>query len=228
MKLLIIEDDAPIAEVLRDGLTEEQFLVETAADGERGEFLAFTNHYDAIILDLTLPGRDGIEVCRNLRALGANTPILMLTARDATPDKVAGLNCGADDYLTKPFAFEELLARLHALLRRGPVIRESKLQCAHVSLDTVGHVVTVKGRQVELTAREYALLECLMRNQGRVLTREQLADQVWGAEYDPLSNVIDVYINYLRNKVDTHFERKLIHTVRGLGYMFRNKPRSRG
>ncbi|HMV86468.1 MAG TPA: response regulator transcription factor [Blastocatellia bacterium] len=225
MKLLIIEDDPRIAETLSAGLAEEKFLVEVAEDGERGEYLAAINHYDVVILDLLLPGRNGMEVCRNLRTQGINTPILMLTALDATSDKIAGLNCGADDYLTKPFVFEELLARLRALLRRGPAVRDARLHCEQVTVDTVGHVITVNGRQVELTAREYMLLECLMQNQGKVLTRQQLADQVWGAEYDPLSNVIDVYINYLRNKVDTHAEHKLIHTIRGLGYMLKSKPR---
>lgn len=225
MKLLIIEDDPRIIEVLHDGLTEEKFLVETAADGAQGEYLASINEYDAIILDLLLPLMDGMDVCRALRAAGNYTPILMLTARDTTADKIAGLNEGADDYLTKPFVFEELLARLRALLRRGPVLRNTTLTCEHLALDTVGHTVTVQQQPVELTAREYALLECLMRNQGRVLTRQQLADQVWGSEYDPLSNIIDVYINYLRNKVDAHPQYRLIHTVRGLGYMLKSKPR---
>lgn len=225
MKLLIVEDDPRIAKTLSAGLSEEKFLVEVAEDGERGEYLAAINHYDAIILDLLLPHRNGLEVCRDLRTQGINTPILMLTAMDSTSDKVAGLNCGADDYLTKPFVFEELLARVRALLRRGPAVRDSHLHCEQVTIDTVGHVVTVDGEQVELTGREYMLLECLMQNQGKVLTRQQLADQVWGADYDPLSNVIDVYINYLRNKVDTNPERKLIHTVRGMGYMFKSKPR---
>jgi DNA-binding response OmpR family regulator len=225
MKILVIEDDPNISALLSDGLSEEMFLVEMAPDGEQGEFLAATNHYDTIILDLLLPGCNGMEVCRTLRASGNNTPILMLTARDTTADKIAGLNCGADDYLTKPFAFEELMARVHALLRRGPVMKDPKLECGHVSLDTVGHTVTVGGNPVDLSAREYQLLEYLMRNAGRVMTRQQIADDVWGAEYDPLSNVIDVYINYLRNKVDTHRQHKLIHTVRGLGYLFKSKLR---
>jgi DNA-binding response OmpR family regulator len=225
MKILVIEDDPNISTLLGDGLSEEMFLVEVAADGARGEFLAATNHYDAIILDLLLPGCDGMEVCRTLRSSGNNTPILMLTARDTAADKIAGLNCGADDYLTKPFVFEELVARIHALLRRGPLVKDPKLECGHVSLDTVGHTVTVGGKPVELSAREYQLLEHLMRNTGRVMTRQQIADQVWGSEYDPLSNVIDVYINYLRNKIDTHHRHKLIHTVRGLGYLFKSKPR---
>jgi DNA-binding response OmpR family regulator len=225
MKILVIEDDPNISALLSDGLSEEMFLVETAADGERGEFLAATNHYDAIILDLLLPGCGGMEVCSTLRSAGNNTPILMLTARDTAADKIAGLNSGADDYLTKPFVFEELVARIHALLRRGPVMKDPKLECGHVSLDTIGHTVAVSGKPVELSAREYQLLEYLMRNPGRVMTRQQIADQVWGSDYDPLSNVIDVYINYLRNKIDTHHKYKLIHTVRGLGYLFKSKPR---
>jgi DNA-binding response OmpR family regulator len=228
MKILVIEDDPNISALLVDGLSEEMFLVEVAADGLRGEFLAATNHYDLIILDLLLPGCDGIEVCRAIRTSGNNTPILMLTARDATADKIAGLNRGADDYLTKPFVFGELVARIHALLRRGPVMRDSKLVCEQVSLDTVGHQVTIAGKPVDLSAREYQLLEYLMRNTGRIMTRQQIADQVWGSEYDPLNNVIDVYINYLRNKIDGHPHHKLIHTVRGLGYLFKSKPRQGG
>jgi DNA-binding response OmpR family regulator len=228
MKILVIEDDPKISTLLVDGLREEMFLVEVAADGLRGEFLAGTNHYDVIILDLLLPGCDGIEVCRSVRASGNNTPILMLTARDATADKIAGLNCGADDYLTKPFVFGELVARVNALLRRGPVVRDPKLVCEQVCLDTVGHQVTVDGKPVDLSAREYQLLEYLMRNTGRIMTRQQIADQVWGSEYDPLSNVIDVYINYLRNKIDRRRQHKLIHTVRGLGYLFKSKPRTDG
>lgn len=225
MKILVIEDDPNISALLGDGLSEEMFLVEVAADGMRGEFLAATNYFDAIILDLLLPGCDGLEICRSLRASGNNTPILMLTARDTTANKIAGLNCGADDYLTKPFVFEELLARVHALLRRGPVMKDPKLECGHVILDAIGHIVIVGGNPVDLSAREYQLLEYLMRNTGRIMTREQIADQVWGSDYDPLSNVIDVYINYLRNKIDTHHQQKLIHTVRGLGYLFKCKPR---
>jgi DNA-binding response OmpR family regulator len=225
MKILVIEDDPKVAEVLRQGLAEEMFTVEVAGDGEQGEFLAATNHYDLIILDVLLPRQNGFAICSALRTEKIATPILMLTARDATADKIEGLNRGADDYLTKPFAFEELLARVRALLRRGPTLVESMLECGHLSVDTTGHIVTVHGRQVELTAREYALLVCLMRSEGKVLSRQQLADQVWGADYDPFSNVIDVYINYLRNKVDTDRQRKLIHTVRGLGYIFKSKPR---
>ncbi|MCI0663763.1 MAG: response regulator transcription factor [Acidobacteria bacterium] len=225
MKILVIEDNPSISALLNDGLSEEMFLVEIAADGERGEFLASTNHYDAIVLDLLLPGCDGMEVCRTLRSSGNNTPILMLTARDTTADKIAGLNCGADDYLTKPFEFEELVARVNALLRRGPVMKDSKLECEHLILDTIGHTLMIGGNPIELSAREYQLLEYLMRNTGRVLTRQQIADQVWGSEYDPLGNVIDVYINYLRNKIDTDDRHKLIHTVRGLGYLFKSKPR---
>ena len=225
MKILVIEDDPSISTLLSDGLSEEMFLVEVAGDAERGEFLAATNHYDAIILDLLLPGCDGMSVCRALRSSGNNTPILMLTARDTVADKILGLNCGADDYLTKPFVFEELVARIHALLRRGPVTKIPLLECGHISLDTVGHTVTVGGNPIELSAREYQLLEYLMRNTGRVMTRQQIADQVWGSEYDPLSNVIDVYINYLRNKIDTDRRHKLIHTVRGLGYLFKSKAR---
>lgn len=225
MKILVIEDDPKVAEVLRQGLAEEMFTVEVAGDGEQGEFLAATNHYDLIILDVLLPRQNGLAVCSALREEKIATPILMLTARDATADKIEGLNRGADDYLTKPFAFEELLARVRALLRRGPTLAESMLESGHLKIDTTGHIVRVNGQQIELTAREYSLLVCLMRNEGKVLSRQQLADHVWGSDYDPFSNVIDVYINYLRNKVDTNEKRKLIHTVRGLGYIFKSKPR---
>ena len=226
MKLLLVEDDPKVAGAVRSGLSDERFVVDVAADGEEGEFMASTSHYDAIVLDVMLPKMDGLEVCRRLRAAGIHTPILMLTARDATADKIAGLDCGADDYLTKPFAFDELLARLRALLRRGPVIAPEVLEYEHVAVDTVGHTVTVGGRAIELTAREYALLEYFVRNPGKVCSRQQLAEHAWGSNYDPFSNVVDVYVTYLRKKVDTDPERKLIHTVRGLGYMFKLKPRT--
>ncbi len=228
MRILVIEDDPRISEALRSGLSEEMFIVDVCADGADGEFLAATNPYSAIILDVLLPGMNGIEVCRALRAANVHTPILMLTARDETADKISGLNSGADDYLTKPFVFAELLARLRALLRRGPMLPDGQLDYEHVSLDTIGHVVTVDGQVVEVTAKEYIMLEFFLRNVGKVLSRQQLAEQAWGAAYDPISNVVDVYISYLRKKVDMHADYQLIHTVRGLGYMLKRKPRRAG
>jgi DNA-binding response OmpR family regulator len=227
MKILVVEDDPKIARVLRDGLSEEKFVVDVASDGEQGEFLAATNHYDAIVLDVLLPKMDGIAVCRTLREAKVYTPILMLTARDATEDKVAGLNCGADDYLTKPFVFDELLARLRALMRRGPAVAPDVLEVEGITVDTVGHVVAVGGRPVDLTAKEYALVEYFARNPGRVCSRQQLAEHAWGSGFDPFSNVIDVYLNYLRKKLDVDPDTKLFHTVRGLGYMFKRKQRDR-
>jgi DNA-binding response OmpR family regulator len=225
MKILVVEDDKKISETLRLGLTEEKFVVDTAADGERGEFLAATNHYDLIILDVLLPSMDGLEVCRALRDAKNHTPILMLTARDKTTDKIEGLDSGADDYLTKPFVFEELLARVRALLRRGPIVEDALLTYENIVIDKTGHTVKVNNQTVELTAREYGLLEYFVKHPGKVLTRQQLADHVWGATYDPFSNVVDVYINYLRKKIDTAPNFKLFHTLRGLGYMLKQKPR---
>jgi DNA-binding response OmpR family regulator len=226
VKLLVVEDEPKVARALQSGLSEERFVVDVAADGEEGEFMASTSHYDAIVLDVMLPKIDGLEVCRRLREAGIHTPILMLTARDTTADKIVGLDCGADDYLTKPFAFDELLARLRALLRRGPVVAPEVLTYENVAVDTVGHTVAVGGRPVELTAREYALLEHFIRNPGRICSRHQLAEHAWGSSYDPFSNVVDVYVTYLRKKIDTEPDFKLIHTVRGLGYLFKRKPRT--
>ncbi|MEW6125999.1 MAG: response regulator transcription factor [Acidobacteriota bacterium] len=225
MKILVIEDDTKICELLKLGLSEEKFVVDVATDGEAGEFIAATNHYDLIILDILLPKMDGLAVCCALRQAKNHTPILMLTARDKTTDKIAGLDSGADDYLTKPFVFDELLARVRALLRRGPVLEDAVLTYENVSIDRLGHTVKVHGEAVELTAREYGLLEYFIRHPGKVLTRQQLADHVWDASYDPFSNVVDVYINYLRKKIDTDPNFKLIHTLRGLGYMLKQKPR---
>jgi DNA-binding response OmpR family regulator len=225
MKILIVEDDRKISEALRIGLTEEKFIVDTASDGEDGEHLAFSNFYDLVILDILLPKKDGFEVCRALRQAGVHTPILMLTARDGTADKIRGLDIGADDYLTKPFVFAELLARIRALLRRGPTVQKSLIEYENISVDTLGHTVTLNKIPVELTAKEYCLLEYFISHPGKVLSREQLADHVWGANYDPFSNVVEVYINYLRKKIDTDTEFKLIHTLRGLGYMFKRKAR---
>lgn len=214
-----MEDEPRVSSFLAKGLREQTFAVDVARDGEEGLHLGSVNEYDLVILDVMLPRKDGYAVCRELRAAGRPTPILMLTARGAVDDRVAGLDCGADDYLVKPFDFKELLARVRALLRRSAVLRPERLRVADLMLDTGSHTAVRGGKSVELTAKEYALLEFLVLNQGRVVGREQIAQHVWDENFDPLSNVIDVYIKRLRAKIDTHSERRLIHTRRGEGYL---------
>lgn len=223
MRVLIVEDERKMAALLKRGLEEEGAAVEIASDGEEGLLRAEGGNFDVILLDLTLPRIDGVEVCRRLREGRVHTPIIMLTARDALDMKIRGLDSGADDYVTKPFAFEELLARIRALLRRDRHEVKMKFRAADLELDPVAHRVTRAGRTIDLTAREYDLLECLMRNQGRVMSRAVLAERVWNDQVDPLTNVVDVYVNYLRNKVDRDFSPKLIHTVRGAGYVLREE-----
>jgi DNA-binding response OmpR family regulator len=219
MRILLVEDDSRIARFVSQALREQAYAVDATADGEDALFKASINDYDAVILDLMIKGRDGFEVCRELRAAGSSVPVIMLTARDAVPDRVAGLDSGADDYLTKPFEVAELLARLRALLRRGHVVQPALVTAADLSIDTRAHVVTRAGRRVELTAKEYALLEYLARERGRVLTRAEIAEHVWDENFDPFSNLIDVNINRLRRKIDDGFAVPLIHTRRGEGYM---------
>lgn len=219
MRVLLVEDDARIARFVSQGLREQTYAVDVTADGEDALYKAAVNDYDAVILDVMIPGRDGFEVCRELRAAGSNVPVIMLTARDAVHDRVAGLDTGADDYLTKPFEVAELLARLRALLRRGRVVRPASIIIADLVIDTRAHRVTRDGRKVELTAKEYALLEYLAREEGRVLSRSEIAEHVWDENFDPLSNLIDVNINRLRRKIDDPFPAPLIHTRRGEGYM---------
>jgi len=221
MRVLVVEDERKVADFLKKGLEEEGYAVEVAYDGEEALALAETCSYDIIILDIMLPGRDGLDVLRRLRAKRVSTPILILTARDSVEDKVEGLDSGADDYLTKPFAFAELLARIRALLRRGKPELPPKLEAADLVLDPATREVRRGGKLIELTNREYALLEYLLRNKGRVLTRSMILEHVWGYHFDPGTNIVDVYINYLRNKIDRGFEKKLIHTVRGVGYVLR-------
>ena len=218
MRILLVEDEARVASFIRQGLKEEFYTVDVTSDGEEALDIALTEEYDLIILDVRLPLRDGISVCRELRAQGNKTPILMLTARDSVHDRVRGLDAGADDYLVKPFAFEELLARLRALARRPAEVQDSTLQMENLTLDTRTHLARRDSEAIELSAREYRLLEFLMRRPGQVLTRTQIAEQVWGYDFDANSNVVDVYIRYLRRKVDDQFEPKLIQTVRGVGY----------
>jgi two-component system copper resistance phosphate regulon response regulator CusR len=219
MRILLVEDDPRIARFVTQALREQAYAVDATADGEDALFKASVNDYDAVILDVLMPGRDGFEVCRELRANGSSVPVIMLTARDAVPDRVEGLDSGADDYLTKPFEVAELLARLRALLRRGRAVRPALVTVADLSIDTRAHAVTRAGLSIELTAKEYALLEYLARERGRVLTRAEIAEHVWDENFDPLSNLIDVNINRLRRKIDDGFAPPLIHTRRGEGYM---------
>ena len=219
MRILLVEDEPSAARMMAKGLREQTYAVDVAQDGEGALYQANVNDYDLIILDIMLPGKDGFEVCRELRAAGSPVPVLMVTARDTIDDRVEGLDTGADDYLTKPFEVSELLARLRALLRRGHVVRPSLITASDLVIDTRAHFVTRGGRRVELTAKEYALLEYLARERGRVLTRGEIAEHVWDENFDPLSNLIDVNINRLRRKVDDGSAAPLIHTRRGEGYM---------
>lgn len=220
MHILVVEDEQRLAHLLRRVLLEERHTVDLAYDGNEGLNLALSDTYDVIVLDVMLPGVDGFEICRQLRAERILTPVLMLTARGAIEDRVAGLNVGADDYLTKPFAMEELLARINALLRRSDRRFEEapQLVVGDLTLDLVRHEARRAGRVIELTAKEFALLEYLMRHAGRVLTRTQIVDSVWRYDLEALSNVVDIYIHYLRDKIDQGFARPLIKTVRGVGY----------
>lgn len=221
MRILVIEDEKKVASFIQRGLEAEHYQVDVAHDGEVGLLQLFDNDYGALILDVMLPKRDGLAILRDLRTRKFTVPVLMLTARDTIADKVAGLDQGADDYLTKPFAFEELLARLRALLRRGVSSPAPELTLADVRLDLVTHQVTRAGKRIDLTAKEFALLEFFLRQPGRVLSRALIAQHVWGVDFDTFTNVIDVYVNYLRKKIDTDFEPKLLHTVRGVGYVMK-------
>jgi two-component system copper resistance phosphate regulon response regulator CusR len=221
---LLVEDEPRVAGFIAKGLREQSYAVDVARDGEEGLYYAAVNPYDLVILDVMLPVKDGYAVCRELRGSGFRIPILMLTARDAVDDRVAGLDCGADDYLSKPFDFKELLARLRALCRRTAEIRPEVIQVADLALNTANHVVSRAGRPIGVTAKEYALLEFLMLNQDRIVNREQIAQHVWDENFDPFSNIIDVYVRRLRTKVDAGFARPLIHTRRGEGYILTARP----
>jgi len=218
MRVLVIEDDQEAARLLARGLREEGWVVDVAHSGEAGDEMASVNSYDAIVLDWLLPDRDGIAICRTLRAAGLHVPILLLTAKDAIEDRVRGLNAGADDYLTKPFAFAELLARLHALLRRSELTRPVLLTVADLTLDPRSHVVTRGDAAISLTPREYAILETLMRRAGEVVSRVHLGESVWENDLDSLTNLVEVHISHLRRKIDRNGMPPLIHTVRGYGY----------
>ena len=225
MRILLIEDDQEAALLLAKGLREEGWVVDVAHSGEAGDEMASVNTYDAIVLDWMLPDRDGVGVCRGLRQSGLQAPILILTARDAVEDRVLGLNAGADDYLTKPFAFAELLARLHAILRRSELTRPVLLTVEDLTLDPLSHQVMRAGRPVSLTPREYAILETLMRHVGEVVSRSYLGEHVWEDERDSLMNLVDVHVSHLRRKVDQGSLTPLIHTVRGRGYRLGLPPR---
>lgn len=222
--LLIVEDEQRLARLMKRVLEEEGHVVDLAADGEDGFLLGAEDGFDAIVLDVLLPGIDGFTVCRRLRAKGVQTPVLMLTARGSVEDRVAGLDAGADDYLTKPFAFEELLARIRALTRRPPAIAGgTTLGADDLTMDLTRHEVRRGSRVIPLTAKEYALLEYFLRHQNQVLTRSQILDHVWGYDAEPGSSTIEIYIHYLRNKIDRDAKRPLLHTVRGVGYALRTE-----
>lgn len=225
MRILLVEDQSKVAGFIKRGLEEERYAVDVAPNGEEALALIDVTPYDLVILDLMLPDIDGIEVCQRLRKREHRMPVLMLTARDELDDKVVGLDAGADDYLTKPFAFTEFLARTRALLRRQEIGKTATLQVADLVLDTATHEVTRAGQPVEMTAKEYAVLEFLMRRTGQVVTRTMILEGVWDYDFDPGSNVVDVYIRYLRRKLDDPYPIKLLETIRGSGYRLREpKP----
>ena len=221
MRILVIEDDQSLNRIVSKHLREEGYAVDSCTRGDDGLDYIEGTAYDLIVLDWMLPGLDGISLLRQARACGCLSPVLLLTARDAVDDRVTGLDAGADDYLVKPFAFDELLARVRALLRRRGMVKQSRLVLDDLTLDTATHSVSRAGQKIALTSREYALLEYLLRNQGIVLTRSQIADHVWNYDFDYDSNIVDVYIHYLRKKIDRDFAHPLIHTVRGFGYVMR-------
>ncbi|MGH9076981.1 MAG: response regulator transcription factor [Acidimicrobiales bacterium] len=222
MRVLVVEDEVRMAALLKRGLEADGYAVDVTNDGTDGLWMASEHDYDAIVLDAMLPGRDGFAVCAQLRSRSRWAPVLMLTARDGVTDRIRGLDAGADDYLTKPFAFGELTARLRALVRRGTVERPTVLQVGDLVLDPAGRVVTRAGEAVELTAKEMSILEMLMRHPGQVLSRTRILDHVWDFAYDPNSNVVDQYIAYLRRKLDKPWGRNDIETVRGAGYRLRS------
>lgn len=219
VRILLVEDEPGAAQMLAQGLREQTYAVDVAADGEAALRQVHDNNYDLILLDVMLPRKDGFAVCRELRASGVTTPVLMLTARDAVQDRIAGLDQGADDYLTKPFNFHELLARVRALLRRGPALLPDVLRVADLAVDTRARSVSRAGQRVVLTAKEYALLEYLMRRADQIVTRAEIAEHVWDESFDPFSNLIEVYVQRLRRKLDEGHALKLIRTERGAGYV---------
>jgi two-component system OmpR family response regulator len=221
MRVLVVEDEVKMGGLLKRGLTEEGHAADVARTGDDALWMAAAVAYDAIVLDVMLPGRDGFEICKALRERGVWAPVLMLTARTTVPDRIAGLDAGADDYLPKPFAFAELLARLRALARRGAPARPSVFEAGDLRLDPASRSVTRGGAEIALSAKEFALLETFMRRPGQVLSRNRLLEHVWDFDYEQRSNVVDVYVRYLREKIDRPFGRDSIETVRGAGYRFR-------
>jgi len=226
MRILLVEDEEKVSGFVARGLMAERFAVDVIGDGQSGLELATTYSYALVILDLMLPKMDGTQVLRRLRSQNVNVPVLILTARDAVSDKVGNFDVGADDYLTKPFAFAELLARVKALLRRGPVSRSSVVRVGDLELDRLSQQVKRAGKRIDLTSKEYSLLEYLMSNAGRVLSRTMIIEHVWDQSFDGITNIVDVYVRHLRSKVDDPFDHKLIHTVRGVGYSIGNGAHS--
>lgn len=221
MRILIVEDEIKVANFIKKGLEEEHHAVDTAYEGETGLYMAEVNDYDLIVLDLMIPKIEGLEVLRRIRANQNTVPILVLTAKNTVEDIVRGLDAGCDDYLTKPFEFKEFLARIRALLRREKTDKDPLLKIADLTLSLVTHKVMRGGKEIELTSKEYALLEYFMRNPDRVLTRTMISEHVWDYHFDSMTNVVDVYVNYLRKKIDRGFEPRLIHTIRGVGYIMK-------
>lgn len=223
MNILVVEDEKKVASFIQRGLEGEGFSVDVASDGESGVELGAKKNYDLILMDIMLPKMDGLQAIKLLREKEVDTPVLCLTAKDTVEDIVSGLDSGSDDYLTKPFAFAELLARVRALVRRGAQERGAEITYADLRLDPVTHKVWRGGREIDLTAKEYSLLEFFMRNPETTLTRTMIAEHVWDYTFDSFTNIIDVYVNYLRKKVDREYEKKLIHTVRGIGYVLKEE-----
>jgi heavy metal response regulator len=218
MRILLVEDEPRVAHFIAKGLREQSYAIDLARDGEEALYQASINEYDLIILDIMLPLKDGFQVCKEMRAQGVKQPVLMLTARDSIDDRVTGLDCGADDYLGKPFDFKELLARIRALLRRAKEFRPETFQIADLTINTTSHAVSRAGRSIDLTAKEYSLLEFFVLRAGKIVGRDEIAQHVWDENFDPFSNVIDVYVRRLRKKIDEGFSPSLIQTRRGEGY----------